>query len=160
MLGLGSWAGLNLVGSGVGWATAPNEEMKYFHQMNVMWNVVNLGLAIPGYIKAKRGDAGLGLFETVEKQRKTETIFLINAGVDIGYMSAGLILRSESKFNSDKTDLFKGYGNSLLLQGGFLFVFDWVAYALHRKSAKKGLNPLLEKIELSDSGIGLKLMLD
>ena len=80
MLGLGSWASLNLIGSGIGWAVSTNESTKYFHQMNVMWNVVNLGLSIPGYIKAHRGSNWLSFFETMNEQRKTETIFLINAG--------------------------------------------------------------------------------
>ena len=53
MLGLGSWAGLNILGSGIGWATSTNGQNKSFHQMNVMWNVVNLGLSIPGYFRAK-----------------------------------------------------------------------------------------------------------
>ena len=34
MISLGSWASLNIIGSGIGWATAPNDEMKSFHQMN------------------------------------------------------------------------------------------------------------------------------
>ena len=160
MIGLGSWATINLVGSGIGWATAPNDEMKNFHQMNVMWNTVNLGLAIPGYIKARRASNNLSLAQTMEEQRKTETVFLFNAGLDIAYMSSGLILRSEAKHNTDKEDLFNGYGNSLLIQGGFLFIFDWVAYSIHRNHSKKKLSPLLERIELSDNGFGVKLKLD
>lgn len=101
MIGLASWASLNLIGSGVGWATAPNEEMKYFHQMNVMWNTVNLGLAIPGYVKAKRANNQLGISETIEEQRKKETLFLINAGLDIAYISSGLILKSEARLNHE-----------------------------------------------------------
>jgi len=75
MLGLGSWAGLNILGSGIGWATSTNEKNKSFHQMNVMWNVVNLGLSIPGYFRAKNGKTKLSIFETLDEQRKTETIF-------------------------------------------------------------------------------------
>lgn len=54
MLGLGSWAVTNFIVSGIGWATVPDGEARYFHQMNVLWNTVNLGLAIPGYLKAKK----------------------------------------------------------------------------------------------------------
>ena len=57
MLSLGSWASMNIVGSGIGWARSNSEENKYFHQMNVMWSLVNLGLAIPGYIKAKQDNS-------------------------------------------------------------------------------------------------------
>ena len=160
MIGLGSWATTNLVGSGIGWATAPNDEMKYFHQMNVMWNTVNLGLAIPGYLKARKANNSIGIAETLEEQRKTETVFLFNGGLDLAYIGSGIILRSEAKSNPEKADLFKGYGNSLILQGGFLLVFDWVAYSIHRQRAKKKLSPVLERLELSDHGFGLKLNLD
>jgi len=51
MLTLGSWAGLNIIGSGIGWATSTNEQNKSFHQMNVMWNVVNLGLKLNGFFE-------------------------------------------------------------------------------------------------------------
>lgn len=54
MLGLGSWASANFLVSGVGWATVPKGEAYYFHQMNVLWNTVNIGLAIPGYFNAKK----------------------------------------------------------------------------------------------------------
>ena len=95
MLGLGSWASLNLVGSGIGWAVSTNESTKYFHQMNVMWNAVNLGLSIPAYIKAHRGNNRLSFFETMNDQRKTETVFLINAGLDLAYISSGLLLKNK-----------------------------------------------------------------
>jgi len=156
MVGLGSWATLNFVGSGVGWATAPNEEMKSFHQMNVMWNTVNIALAIPGYIKARKENPALSLFETLSAQQKTEKIFLINSGLDIAYISAGLLLRSKAKTNLEKRDQFNGFGNGLILQGGFLLIFDMTAYFIHNRHQRKGLNPLIQNIELSDNGIGLK----
>lgn len=159
MIGLGSWATANFIGSGIGWATAPNEEMKSFQQMNVLWNTVNIGLAIPGYIKAKREKSDQPLFETLSAQQKTEKIFLINSGLDIAYVSSGLLLRSAAKTNVDKRDQFNGFGNGLILQGGFLLVFDLTAYFIHNRHRKNGLNPLLEKITLSDTGLGIKLNL-
>ncbi len=156
MIGLGSWATLNFVGSGIGWATAPNEEMKSFHQMNVLWNTVNLGLAIPGYIKARRENPAISFYETLSAQQKTEKVFLINSGLDIGYISAGLLLRSEAKTNLEKCDQFNGFGNGLILQGGFLLLFDMTAYFIHNRHRKNKLSPLLQNIELSNSGIGIK----
>lgn len=156
MIGLGSWATANFIGSGIGWATAPNEEMKSFHQMNVMWNTVNIALAIPGYIKAKRENPEMNFFETLSAQQKTEKIFLINSGLDIAYISSGLLLRGAAKTNLEKQDQFNGFGNSLILQGGFLLVFDMTAYFIHNRHRKKSLNPLIKNVELSDNGIGLK----
>ena len=161
MIGLGSWATTNFIASGIGWAkTVPNSEARYFHQMNVMWNTVNIGLAIPGYIKAKKASSTLTFSETVRKQHQTEKIFLINTGLDVGYLASGLILRSEAKSNLEKHDQFNGYGNSLLMQGGFLFLFDLTAYAIHNRHSKKSLDNLLNSIEMSNNGIGLKWHLE
>jgi hypothetical protein len=156
MLGLGSWATSNIIVSGIGWATVPDGEAHYFHQMNVMWNTVNLGLATPGYIKARKANSNMSFAETVRSQHQTEKIFLINSGLDIGYMAGGLLLRSEAKSNLAKQDQFNGYGNSLLMQGGFLFVFDLFAYVIHQRHAKKSLDPLMNRIEMSSNGLGLK----
>ena len=159
MLSLGSWASMNIVGSGIGWARSNSEENKYFHHMNVMWNLVNLGLAIPGYIKAKQDNSVTSVYQILEAQRKTETVFLVNAGIDLAYIGSGLLLRSRAP-NAEKSSQFMGYGNSMILQGGFLLLFDWIAYSLHRKNAKNQLAPILQKIEPSDQGIGLKYKLD
>jgi hypothetical protein len=156
MIGLGSWATTNFIASGIGWATVPTGEAHYFHQMNVMWNTVNIGLAIPGYLKAKKANSSISFSETIRTQHQTEKIFLINTGLDIGYMAGGLLLRSSAKTNMSKKDQFNGYGNSLLMQGGFLFVFDLVAYSIHSRHSKKSLDKLMNSIEMSSSGIGFQ----
>jgi len=156
MLGLGTWAGANFLISGVGWATVPKGEAHYFHQMNVLWNTVNIGLAIPGYFNAKKSNPNLTFDKSVLIQHKTEKIFLINSGLDLAYISAGLLLRSNAKINLSKRAQFNGYGNSLLMQGGFLFLFDLTAYLLHNQHAKKSLNKMMNTIDLSSSGLGIQ----
>lgn len=160
MLTLGSWATVNMVGSGAAWATLPEGEARYFHQMNVMWNVVNLGLAIPGYIKARKASNDLSFAETWSEQNQTEKVFLFNGALDIAYMTGGLLLREMAQNDPSRAQMFNGFGNGLLLQGGFLFVFDLTAYAIHKRHANKKLLPLFEKIELSQSGIGLRYNLN
>lgn len=156
MVGLGSWATTNIVVSGIGWASVSTGEALYFHQMNVMWNTLNIGLAIPGYVKAKKANAALTFAESILTQHKTEKLFLINTGLDIGYISGGLLLRSAAKTNTTKQDQFKGYGTSLLLQGGFLFVFDLTASMIHNRHSKKSLDKLLNSVEMSSTGLGLQ----
>ncbi|MFO0494531.1 MAG: DUF6992 family protein [Flavobacteriia bacterium] len=155
MIGLGTWATANFIVSGIGWATVQTGEAHYFHQMNVMWNTVNIGLAVPGYLKAKKANSSLTFSETIQAQHKTEKIFLINTGLDIGYMAGGLLLRSSAKTNMSKQDQFNGFGNSLLLQGGFLFVFDLTAYIIHNRHSKESLNQIMNTIELSSNGLCL-----
>jgi len=156
MIGLGSWATSNFIASGIGWAKVPTGEAHYFHQMNVLWNTVNIGLAIPGYLKARKANSSLSFSETIRMQHQTEKIFLINSGLDIAYMAGGLLLRSSAKTNSSNQHQFNGYGNSLLLQGGFLFLFDLTAYIIHNNHSKKSLDKILNSVQFSSTGIGFQ----
>lgn len=152
MVGLGSWATSNFVVSGIGWATVPKNDDYYFHQMNVLWNTVNIALAIPGYFKAKNDNRTLTLNETKKIQRKTENIFLINTGLDVVYITSGFLLRSSTNSNPTNKHRLNGFGSSLILQGGFLFLFDLTAYTIHKLHANKSLN----KFEMSSNGLGIK----
>ena len=156
MLGLGSYAVTNFVVGGIGYATSQDQVTKHFHEMNVMWNSVNLGLAVPGYLKAKRGGKALTLEEMIKEQKKTETIFLVNDVLDLGYIATGIWMRNEAVNQGDRADMFKGYGNSLILQGSFLLAFDTYAYYLHRNHAKQ--LPILDKVSVHTSGAGLALV--
>ena len=139
MLTLGSWASANAVTGAIGWTTAKSPEMKSFHQMNVMWNAVNLGLAVPGYLKARNAKAVMSLSATLSEQQKTERIFLFNSGLDIAYITAGFLLRSMALNQQAKADQLNGFGKGLILQGSFLFAFDLTAFALHHRYGKQVL---------------------
>lgn len=154
MLTLTTWSSANIIASSIGWASAENGEAKYFHQMNVMWSAINIGLALPGYFKARNSNSQISLRNTLRKQSETEQAFLFNTGLDIAYVTAGFLLKSEGKHNIPKQAQFNGFGNGLLLQGGFLFLFDLSAYIIHRHHATL-LNPTLDRLTMSSSGIGL-----
>ena len=160
MLSLGSYALANFAISGVAYFSSEDEYSKRYHEMNVMWNTVNMGLALPGYIKARRGGQPMTRAEMLKAQKKTESIFLINDVLDVGYIAAGIWMREVAPNQLDQEDLFKGYGNSLILQGSFLLAFDAVAYYIHHNHGKK--LPAFEKVSLSSTqlGIGLRVALD
>jgi len=157
MLGLGSYAVANFAISGAGYFTSEDESSKRVHEMNVMWNTVNLGLAVPGYLKAKRGGKALTLEEMMKEQKKTEIIFLVNDVLDLGYIATGIWMRNEAANQTDRADMFKGYGNSLILQGSFLLAFDAYAYYLHRNHAKQ--LSMLNKVSVHTSGAGVALVI-
>jgi hypothetical protein len=160
MLSLGSYAVANLAISGVGYMTSEDEYSKRFHEMNVMWNTVNFGLALPGYIKARRGGLTMSRDEMVKTQKKTESIFLINSILDVGYIAVGVWMHGAASNQLDQENLYEGYGNSLILQGSFLLAFDALAYYIHNCHGKE--LPAFEKITLSASShsVGLRLTLD
>jgi len=156
MLTLGSFAVGNFAVSGAGYFNAEDEYTKHFHEMNVMWNTVNFGLALPGYFKAKKNAGDWDAAEMERQQRKTQSIFLINSAVDIGYISTGIYLRGEAENRPDEADMFRGYGDSMVLQGSFLFAFDAYAYFLHHNHAKQ--LPVLDKVSVHTSGAGVVLV--
>ena len=160
MLGLGSYALANFAISGVAYFTSEDESSKRFHEMNVMWNTVNIGLALPGYIKARRGGQPLTREELLKAQKKTESIFLFNDVLDLGYIAAGIWMREVAPNQLDQENLFKGYGNSLILQGSFLLVFDALAYYCHHSHAKELLS--IERVTLVSSlnGLGVSIELN
>jgi hypothetical protein len=106
MIGLGTWAVGNFALSGYGWATAANAQDTYFHQMNVMWNTVNIGLAVPGYIRAKNANLGLNEAQSWAAQNKTQKIFLVNSAMDLGYLASGLVLKQQTSTDASKQAQF------------------------------------------------------
>lgn len=149
---LGSWALVNVVSSPI-MASRVTGSTKYFHQMNGYWNSVNLLIAGFGYyssVKAK--SEGLSLSETMKQQQNIEKILLLNTGLDVAYMTAGMFLNERGKNNS--SDRLQGFGKSLILQGGFLFVFDLAFYLFHNKHADQ-LSGIMDKLTITPSGIGI-----
>lgn len=157
MIGLGTWAASNFALSGYSWATAANEQTKYFHQMNVMWNTVNLALAVPGYFRAKNANSDLNNAQTWEAQKKTQKIFLINSALDLGYLASGFALKQQANTDPTKQAQFQGSGNSLLLQGGFLLLFDLSAYFIHQHHGRISQEKGSIQLQPSSNGLGLKL---
>ena len=121
---LGGWAGANIAYGAYGWANYKGQ-MKYFSQMNLFWNTVNLAIAsFSLYNNCNIDCNALSIGEALAQQMKTEKILLINAGLDAVYIGTGTLLRILSAKSENRQDLLMGYGNSLMLQGAFLLVFD------------------------------------
>lgn len=153
MLVLGSWAVGNMA-LGLGLYHQHQGEERYFHLMNAGWNVVNLGLATAGYLSAIRVDpSSFDLFQTIHEQHQLQKIFLFNAGLDVGYILGGLYLRERSFRVEKNAERLRGFGKSIILQGGFLFAFDLVAY-LVQASGNKAIGPLLGNVQFSGQSIG------
>lgn len=144
MLVLGGWSAANLVVSGIATKTH-NREMRYFHQMNVMWGGINLAIAGLAYVGANREKINNPTLAAVlKRQNRIEKTYLINAGLDVVYIGAGLLMNQTSD-NQKNPDKFKGYGNSFMVQGGFLLLYDAILYSIHRKHGKQ-LKALDEKL--------------
>lgn len=154
MLVLGTWA-LGNITTGLVLAGKSNGSRKSFHQMNAGWNLINLGIAGLGYFSALSADpAQYDLYQTIQEQNKIQKILLFNAGLDLGYMAAGAYLIERSRRGGSKADQWKGFGRSLILQGGFLFVFDLANNWVHARNNSK-LEPILSSLYFDGQSIGM-----
>jgi len=129
---LTSWAATNIAGGTTGFFLAKDKEWKYFHEMNVFWNSVNLGLGISGLLMERKSKIDLNRVESLKAQKRVERIFLVNSGLDLLYIGSGLAMRQMQ--NAKNPERMRGYGNALILQGSFLLLFDGVEYFLHRSN--------------------------
>lgn len=142
---LGGWAVANLATGAVGWSRTTGSTM-YFHQMNFFWNTVNLGIAgFALYSATQMEPLRMSYQELMDQHMRYKNLYLINAGLDVVYMGTGFLLRHLSARSTNRADLLMGYGNSVILQGGFLFLFDGVMYLLQHQHQVK----FLEDIKLS-----------
>jgi hypothetical protein len=158
MLVLGGWAAGNILAGTYGNFKAKGEA-KYFHQFNAMWNVVNLGIASFGYFNAINSDpATMTNLEILNDYTSLQSFLLLNAGLDVAYIMTGFYLKERAK-NSSGSERLRGYGNSLILQGGFLLVFDIGLYFIHQNNANIKLYPYLETLLAGGLGVGVSLIL-
>jgi hypothetical protein len=151
---LGGWAAANMIASGI--ATGQTQgSSKYFHQMNIYWNIVNGGLVALSVLQANKQLQHLPDNWEANRalQKKVEKLFLINSGLDLVYIGTGAYLLNRS--TSTSSEMLKGYGQSLILQGGFLFLFDGAMYLLHHKHGLKH-SKLLNQIAFDGQRISVR----
>ena len=153
MLTLGSWAVGNFVVSGLS-LNQPKDDRYYFHQMNVLWNTVNVTLAGLGYWQATRLDTeNVSLTKAVKSHHRLRRMLMFNAGLDVAYGVGGFYLLERAKNDQEQAARWRGYGRSLILQGGFLLVFDAVLYLIVRNQADS-LDALINKLTIRPGGVG------
>lgn len=154
---LTGWSVANLAYGGVA-AARTEGSTKYFNRMNMYWNVVNLGIAAPSLISSlrKRNNLPTTLDESIEELHSLEKTLLFNAGLDVAYLMGGLYLLERAQNTPDKHDRFKGFGQSILLQGGFLLLFDATNYLALRKSHRKAAE-ILKSVQFTGQSVGIVL---
>ena len=150
---LGAWAGANIIQGSISAGNATGSD-HYFHQMNAYWNTANLAIAGLGLWAARKQLAGEHtVARNQHEQNRTEKILLLNTGLDVAYIMTGLYLKERG--NRLKRDQPAGYGNSLLLQGGFLLVFDIIQYTENRRIGRKLEKNAGWQIGPTPNGLGL-----
>jgi hypothetical protein len=117
---LTTWAVASLATGAMLWATSSDDYTRSIGIQNVAWGAVDGVIAGFGY-------RGIGQMRGLDKpvsywqaeDRKMRTIFLVNAGLDVLYVTTGALM-----VGFGKNDWVRGAGAGVALQGGFLFAFD------------------------------------
>lgn len=129
MLVLGTWSLTNIV-SGSIMSFKQNDKSKYFWQMNAAWNSINLTIAAFGYFGGTQNwETTSDIFKIIENYKLA---YLFNAGLDLGYIMTGFYLYELSKRKLKHAPRLSGYGQSLILQGSFLLLFDFAMFAINQ----------------------------
>lgn len=130
---LGAWSVANIGVGTVGALTASDEQWRAFHSGNAAWNTVNLGIAglsLWGLSREQPGDGGLA--GALERAHGLDVALALNTGLDVAYVTAGAWLWERGQRLGDPQQV--GLGQSLVLQGGALLVFDATVLTLHRRA--------------------------
>lgn len=153
---LGSWATANLgAGALVRGQAQRGSEAWYFGNMTMGWSAINLAIAVPGLISLRKGrQSALDIPGTFKAQRRTETIYLLNAGLDLGYMGLGLWMQERGlrTIGEDGARL-RGFGNAILVQGTFLFAYDLVAYVAHSMHWSRKREGLYKQLQFNGTSL-------
>ena len=149
---LAAWAGINIIQGSISATNAQGSD-RYFFRMNSYWNLVNLGIATYGLVMVRKQlQKTISFKDNFREQQKTEKILLLNTGLDAAYIATGLFLKERgARLASEQNS---GFGNSLILQGAFLLVFDLVQYGNHRKNGKL-LEQQMGNLQLTTTANGI-----
>ncbi len=144
------WSALNMAGGTVGYCQTSGKN-RYFHQMNAIWNVVNAGIAVSA-LSGMGADSLASLPMAYKEGLTMEKVLLANAGLDVAYIATGGYMM-ERGMRKDQVR-FRGYGQSLLIQGGFLLAFDTVLFILNNNHNQELYN-ILSNVSVSSQGVGM-----
>ncbi len=154
---LAGWSVANIAYGSIAAARGKGSN-KYFNRMNVYWGAVNLAIATPSLIGSlrQRKNPPATLKASIEELHSLEKTLLFNTGLDVAYVMGGLYLLERSKNTTDNPARLDGFGKSVMLQGGFLLLFDAANYLALRKSHRKAAQ-ILQGVHFSGNSVGLIL---
>lgn len=115
------WGGVSIA-AGTGMLFSGNPRIQYAGIQNIAWGAIDSGLAF----WAKSGNVNDRLqLSPRQKTKNFRQAMWINGLLDVVYISVGYALYSKGK-----NEKVKGSGVGVMVQGGFLFAFDWINYAM------------------------------
>jgi hypothetical protein len=160
MYALGGWALGNIIYGAIA-APLSTGEARAFHTTNAVWGSINLVIAVPAIVASYRHDRMLNMSygRTILQQQGTEKLYLINGALDFAYIGGGLAMwaLSDRVANNNTRAGLAGAGESFMMQGGFLLLFDWSMFLAHSLHARSKLNKYTSGLAFYGTGMGYRL---
>lgn len=156
---LGGWAAANLgAGAMVSGKAERGSEAWHFGNMTMGWSAINLGIAVPGLLALrKEARTPLDIPGTFKAQHRTEALYLINTGLDLGYMGLGLWMQERGLRTAGQDGArLRGFGNAILVQGAFLFAYDLVAYVAHSLHWSRKRDGLYRQLQFNGTSLSYR----
>jgi hypothetical protein len=151
------WSLANVAEGGIGYFSAKEGEAKYFHQMNGLWGIINVVFGATGLLQAIKDHRTYDFEKTLKQQQGIEKTFIANAALDLVYVSVGIYLKENAKVDLKRSEKYRGWGNSIIMQGAFLCLFDASMFIAHNHHNNKKLSPILRRatFTLNENGAGV-----
>ena len=121
MKGLTYW-GIGSMAVGTGMLFSGNPRVQYAGIQNIAWGAIDAGIA---YLGTRNLDTERLTKSPLQKRRQFRNALWINGLLDVLYIGAGYWMYSKGK-----NEKIKGTGVGVMVQGGFLFAFDWIHFSL------------------------------
>jgi len=151
---LGSWGIVNIAGGAVTYFTTTQDEWKYFSEMNVVWGAVNTGIAAVSLAGIRREMAiKMDYQQSYGRYRANKKLYLINAGLDVIYIGAGIGLATYAQNTNKDQPIYSGFGKSIAVQGIFLLLFDNIMFSANQLDNSKWFR-LMNEIRFTGNSVG------
>jgi len=152
---LTGWGAACFAGGLAGTFTATNPETKYFCEMTAAWGAINTGIGLITLANVRKELAAkLNAEQSYRSYKDNTRLYLINAGLDVVYIGAGIGLNAYGQSTKNNAPLYQGFGKAVVMQGVFLLLFDNVIYSAHRLDNSKWFR-IMNEIRFSGSTVGI-----
>lgn len=120
---LAIWAVINLLAGGISMFFSEGE-IHQFHHMNAAWGSINLIVAGLLWYKIRQISLALPTTILVTKSQSFRRFLIANLGLDLSFIAIGYWLHQKGSHSIELLNLYRGFGNSVMLQGLGLLALD------------------------------------
>lgn len=140
---LAIWALLNLVAGGTSMFFSEGESHQ-FHHMNAAWGSINLMVAGLLWYRIRHIGPWLPAAVLHVRRAKFRRFLLANIGLDLAFVAIGYWLHQQQSISVELQNLYRGFGNSVMIQGAGLLTLDLSTLLPYSNWLKQTQYPELE----------------